>query len=400
MYISGSPIHKLSQDILHYIFLANADEADIIPSHPDQEWCEPDSPERPLVTARRSSQVCRAWRGIILNSASLWGRLLDLDGLQQQNPQWREEVLRRAGSTTPLWVSRAGPADPYERTPPVLKEFLYHVLDGNWERIEILFVRLWVEDFLKWVMASPTIRLPAPTLRSFTFLPPFFIDLRARCPVPCMFSNNAPGLEMFVAPILQFATESSRFTSLRSFSTSFPPKLSILTGAISYMPLLEKLEVFPCHDPLTHDFNLAQLLRDTTQITLPRLKELMLEGSFSTCLVLAKAIESAAGCILDFDGIGATRETLSRSVLVTLIRVFNKYFASHVDRYNAPDVMFIFDIQVTELKVGLGLQWWMNEMPCSFHFSWDNPCSLLGGEILRALFFPSTSALPTPPPDL
>ncbi|PPQ69490.1 hypothetical protein CVT26_002836 [Gymnopilus dilepis] len=393
MNMPTSPVRRLSQDVLHFIFLANAEEAEIVPCSPQSSWYEPGSPLHPLITTRRSSQVCREWRQVILSSASLWGRLLDMDALQQEKPHWREEVLHRAGSTAPLWISRAAKINPHGPPPPAVMNFLFWILYTCWERIEILVLRIEVEDFIGWTSATQMMMQSAPALRRFTFLPPLFIDVDHRVLVPSMFSNNAPCLQEFVAPILHFES-TSKFTSLRSLTTSFHRKFSTLTGVISCMPLLEELAVFPSPGPPSvHEFDLDQLLRSTPNITLPRLKDLLIQGTLPACLLLAKVIEPAAGCALNFEGDSGTGEVFSGTVLAALGRLFNKYFTAYFNFYHETDTDWTFHVGVTEFMVDVKLETGLDgDLPSSFQLSWENPSSSQGEEIIRALFFPSLAA--------
>ncbi|KAF8802064.1 hypothetical protein BYT27DRAFT_7113497, partial [Phlegmacium glaucopus] len=80
---------RLNNDVLYYIFKLNADMF---------------SYEDALSNTRKVSQVCQGWRNIILGSPSMWGRLLDFDSLRWSSDNWQNEVLRRSGSSSTLWI--------------------------------------------------------------------------------------------------------------------------------------------------------------------------------------------------------------------------------------------------------------------------------------------------------
>ena len=95
MWHSTSPISKLNSDVLREIFAMNTDEnygRIFLPSE-----LQLDCKLIPLIITRRSSQVCQAWRDIILGSPSIWASCIDLDVLNQKDDCWRNIVLQRTG---------------------------------------------------------------------------------------------------------------------------------------------------------------------------------------------------------------------------------------------------------------------------------------------------------------
>ncbi|KAF4618870.1 hypothetical protein D9613_009651 [Agrocybe pediades] len=81
-----------------------------------------------LVTLRRVSQVCSAWRSLVLSSPSLWANALDFRSLSQEGDNWRNEVVRRTGAA-PLSITNLGirgnRAD----------DFLWVVIESNMKRL-------------------------------------------------------------------------------------------------------------------------------------------------------------------------------------------------------------------------------------------------------------------------
>jgi hypothetical protein len=86
-------ISKLGRDLLWKVFLINSDTNSRLSVESTIQFNEATGKRlsrdeiffiySPLTIARRSSQVCRLWRDIILSSPSLWGRIIDFDYLKQ-----------------------------------------------------------------------------------------------------------------------------------------------------------------------------------------------------------------------------------------------------------------------------------------------------------------------------
>ncbi|KAF4612993.1 hypothetical protein D9613_010820 [Agrocybe pediades] len=117
-----STMTALHEDLLFKIFLEDTYAGPHFPFTKD----------RPLTTARHCSQVCRQWRSIFLSSSSIWGRLIDLNGLKETTDQWRNEILARTGDAV-LWVYGFVNRDVWD--------FLSPFLQKNWRRVQILVIR-------------------------------------------------------------------------------------------------------------------------------------------------------------------------------------------------------------------------------------------------------------------
>jgi len=66
---------QLSRDLLWYIFSVNA----------EMQPLEPESRDIPAInTLRHTSQVCSTWRDIVLDTKSLWGRVIDFNCLRNK----------------------------------------------------------------------------------------------------------------------------------------------------------------------------------------------------------------------------------------------------------------------------------------------------------------------------
>ncbi len=119
---------------------------------------------RALDTTRIASQVCHQWRDLILQSSSLWGRLIDINYFFKcRSDKWREEIVRRSG-TAPLWIN----ADfVYQRGPRAKssQEFFFQLMNNNWHRIHKLVITRCSSPRLK--LTRSMFSFPAPILEYF-----------------------------------------------------------------------------------------------------------------------------------------------------------------------------------------------------------------------------------------
>ncbi len=169
------PIFILNRDILLDIVSMNADM-----------FVDVDA----LSTTRMTSQVCRAWRNVMLATPSLWARLIDVDCIPYIcSDEWLNELIRRS-ENAPLWI-RASTFD----HPRIFQNFL-DVIKENWHRIQ----KLILHGFF------PTINLfllpwsiPAPELETFhmTIDRRIVADENMTAKLPPLFGGNAPMLRSF-----------------------------------------------------------------------------------------------------------------------------------------------------------------------------------------------------------
>ena len=88
--ISSTPVYKLNSDILLDIFAINGNIFT--------------NDKRALHNTRGASQVCRQWRTLMLNTSSIWAKLLDSEELYCiSGYEWWNELLRRS-EDAPLWI--------------------------------------------------------------------------------------------------------------------------------------------------------------------------------------------------------------------------------------------------------------------------------------------------------
>ncbi|KAF9552561.1 hypothetical protein CPC08DRAFT_714515, partial [Agrocybe pediades] len=115
--------------------------------------------KRALTSTRRSSQVCSHWRQVLLQSPSIWGRVIDLDLFQwQRTGHWMEEVFRRTAES-PLHIK----GDPRRHK----VDYLVDLLDIAWDRVCVLHVHVAV-DKQQFDRISEIVSRPARSLQNFS----------------------------------------------------------------------------------------------------------------------------------------------------------------------------------------------------------------------------------------
>ena len=116
-YLFPPPIFILNKDILLDIVSMNADMF---------------VDKGALNTTRRTSQVCHAWRNVMLTTSSLWARLIDVDCIPYiRSDEWLHELIRRSGNA-PLWIRAS------TFRPSTYISELFYVIKDNWHRIQKL----------------------------------------------------------------------------------------------------------------------------------------------------------------------------------------------------------------------------------------------------------------------
>ncbi len=123
------------------------------------------SEEDALNDTRIASQVCRSWRGVIVNTPSLWGRMIDISRLEHlPRTCWAKEVIRRSGDATPWIKGRSNWLRPYRPS------YEHHVLftgliTQNWDRIQRLVLTGLILDGIDTI--NGVLYRPAPQLEFF-----------------------------------------------------------------------------------------------------------------------------------------------------------------------------------------------------------------------------------------
>ncbi|PPQ86202.1 hypothetical protein CVT25_006906 [Psilocybe cyanescens] len=324
---NASPVSKINEDLLRLIFQTNVRVEATVPL-----YVYVDLMNRPLTTARLSSQVCRSWRRLLLDSPSIWGRLIHLDSLDQKNNHWREELLRRTQSS-PLWVT--GNVTGSTENPTPVRVFFYYLLQNPkcWERIEKLEIIVHGEDTSDSVWN--TFLTPAPNLRIFEiYFPnvrePLFQNTISPNSNKRLFGNHAPRLLEFHADGIEFAVDSSWLSNLREIAT--PSRLTVpeILDLLLHMPLLESF--FLQFSEATEEWLPSGIL---PHIELPALTIMLLTNSLATCSTLLEHMYPAKTCSLalttnSYYAKKFISKDVLRSLKQNLPRYIHNYFSTYI----------------------------------------------------------------------
>ena len=128
--------------------------------------------DKALPTTWAAAQVCHRWREMMLNTTSLWAKVVYIDSLcWRRGAEWWEELMRRTG-TALLWI-RVNDFHGFT------KSVFAGILHENWSRIEKLEMDLSISyssQFPSW----ETFSRPAPVLETFDVT----FDIHHRVVVP------------------------------------------------------------------------------------------------------------------------------------------------------------------------------------------------------------------------
>ncbi|KDR72293.1 hypothetical protein GALMADRAFT_143145 [Galerina marginata CBS 339.88] len=260
-----------------------------------------------LNTLRHSAQVCSTWRNLILDSPSLWGRVIDLDCLHQDD--WRREVLHRTGSSD-LFIRYKGLCKLPSTT-------VISILAENWERVRSLDLDFHKND-PKATDASAfynnsglwnILKRPSNILESFRLFlqarepqlstqhsktilsPPGFV----------IFNNHAPSLIKIFAPNINLNLHASWVSHIRHLSLNMPTPVDKLLEALTHMPLLDTLD-----DGESYQVIVPGGAKRTDKVALPQLKHIILssDSNISPYLAFLSQIEPLDRRFLSFSHVG------------------------------------------------------------------------------------------------
>ncbi|KDR68127.1 hypothetical protein GALMADRAFT_146612 [Galerina marginata CBS 339.88] len=277
---------------------------------------------------RNCSQVCQFWRHLILDSPSIWGKLINLNDFRHSNDRWMEEVLRRSGSCL-LWVSgriQGRTADPTD----ALQSFFFSILNDHWDRIqkiEIIIDHFDEKDRHNW----RAIYRPAPYLQVFSVNPPP-ISPRPLVPLdlPCLFADHAPSLRAFnMKAAFPVSPKASWLSALRIVHLHSQLKLPQILDALGTMHLLESLTI--SLPRLIPDFPTTHAEEAT--IHLPNLSQLCLFNNFSAAMRVITALQVPPGCSFRMHVLGGDIIT---ELIDPLLQLTHNYF-----QFNRPKKVWL-----------------------------------------------------------
>ncbi|PPR01070.1 hypothetical protein CVT26_016017 [Gymnopilus dilepis] len=327
-----SPIQKLNHDILWTLFSVIAeDDAHVMKDQPNPMF---DGPP-PLETIISMSRVCQAWRDVLLPSANIWGKVLQVDCLAPMGWKWRAEIMRRTG-TASLHIKGciAQAARDFESDSEApgfgTEAFTIGLLRSTWSRvrrIELFLVSMACP--LQW---KEILALPAPRLESFKVN-----GIAHRAGPENLFNGVAPFLRVmhtdYVGHNLN-APWAHQLHSLELWGTNQSTADDILK-ALPSMPLLRHLALTCLFRGLPGPVPVQAPLPAGQSIHLPKLKSLHLAGGFSCIyLAVAHALKPSEECELVWREIVGP---LSTEESATLSDVLARYLKMSLDKGHGAD---------------------------------------------------------------
>ncbi|KDR76937.1 hypothetical protein GALMADRAFT_420002 [Galerina marginata CBS 339.88] len=386
------PISMLHDDLLWLIFMVNTE---IRPAN--------DAQYDRLQIARRTSQVSRRWREVILQSSSLWGRLIDLNALEgPRRENWRNEVYTRTGNSL-LWIcgrlSHSG--------------FFFSLMDRDWARVQRLelhqpqFSLSSQGNIDSWKI----LYRDAPHLQSVS-ISSRIIPLSPAQPFIPLFADSASLLREFAAVNIKINPRAPWLSNLRSMTLSSPLTIAEMFDTLRMAILLEELVVenIPFHVMIQE----TSAIPGIPHISLPRLNRLHLSGPINACHSFLGNISPAAGCHLraeiyqlnttpDFPSSNEVVNDLSRRILLhwknlcsvhrpTYLKVISNhhelYLSDSFTKHDSP--FYISIVRLLGLRISL-----LTELSTSSCMSFIQTLHLNIGDISLDLVRPWISLLPS-----
>ena len=252
---------------------------------------------------RLFSQVCKAWRSVVLGMPRLWGRSIDITKLSQlKSCLWAEEVLRRAGPISSLWIrghfrfpDLPIKALQWSLQPGSFPHFFFS-LESQWSRVEIFQViadspihkkvlhdRWWLKFLC----------LPSPRLRTFSLISDKALDLY---PGRFIFGNDAPVLTNFRITSLSFdVMAASWLVHLRDL---------VMNIRLPLNDTLKLIQIAPCLETLSLAIQSASGMPTGTPKPVHNhtLKEVHILDSYADeCLRFVASVDLSPRCSLNID---------------------------------------------------------------------------------------------------
>ena len=270
-------IHALDDDALMHIFTLNANMF---------------SDRHALRSTRTTSLVCQRWRSLMLNTPSLWARLIDVDRISWAGHyEWRKELMSRTG-TALLWIrlDKVKQIQPDDPSRGILR-FFFDITSENWHRIQKLSVFIHVDPMYQ-PTTWKTILLPAPVLETFDLIfertePAANTD---GTPVSVLFSGSAPMLRSFNFPGYVIDERVPWLCHLHILEFDHVYSIRLVLGILSSTHRLQELKVI---------YPKSRVMSERLPIVpLPYLKRLTYVGSVQDGAMLLHHIEIPFDCWL------------------------------------------------------------------------------------------------------
>lgn len=274
------------------------------------------SDKQALNTTRIASQVCRQWRGLLLDTPSLWAKLIDMNGIRcAPSLEWGIELIRRSG-TSPLWINANSDIIwKYLKDEATLRfhSFMWYVdnfISGNWYRVQKLVV---VGSYHNFGLTRSMLCSPAPQLEEFNV---YLSDMAKEIGMSPIFAGDAPVLRRFSSG--HYAVKSTapwlhhlQFLELNSMY-SVRDALAVLSATQNLQELrIDNLVIGDISTPLPI-------------VTLPHLKHLLSFGEPHPCCALLDHLEVPLLCSLTIWSDPSNQNTPIGQI-ISIVDTFSRY---------------------------------------------------------------------------
>ncbi|PPQ97909.1 hypothetical protein CVT26_002995 [Gymnopilus dilepis] len=278
-----------------------------------------------------ASQVCHRWRTSILHTPMIWGRLFDLNHLNQDSDNWRSEMLRRSGNAM-LWI-RGDVAS----TARYHKFFFNDILRDRWSKIQHL--RIYNRDCMDESYWGDLLR-PAPHLCSFVI---HWNTIRLPFPQSShpLFASSAPTLRQFtvVGLALDLSTSISWFTNLRHLDLGLQSSAEQFVSQV--LPAMGHLHTLSIHlsEPKVSGVRQFRPISRMPIASLPKLTSLRLNHpDLTLCMTVLAHIKATKACQIELESrfYAVDASLMSEGELSKISSVLSSTFRHYIVSENAP----------------------------------------------------------------
>lgn len=297
---SSTPIHSLNNDILLSIFTMNADMF---------------ADQYALRTTRFTSQVCLNWRSLMLDTPTLWARLIDMGCISHRgSDKWRDKLMRRSGAA-PLWI-RANRPDPSVDNAKILS----HIIDKNWHRIQHMVIQN--QDSGATYSVRLALTFPAPQLQTFyvTVRHAMRAEGNKEAQAAPLFGGHAPMLRRF--QLFGYVVD-HRAPWLRHLHFISLDDAYNIRDALVVLSATHRLQELMIKE-ISHS-NTPSCL---PMVSLPHLKSLKYEGHPQLCTTFLDHVEIPLYCSLSISVADIYEDqdsSVTQQQILSAVGTFNRY---------------------------------------------------------------------------
>ncbi|KAF9552722.1 hypothetical protein CPC08DRAFT_714354 [Agrocybe pediades] len=289
-------IQSLNNDVLFVIFYINATN-------------EYRGMQDRLQTTLSASHVCRTFRDILLNSPSIWGKLVHIDSSDGATScSMVEEIIQRS-SETHLWIeaSQTRARSDSESSRTARRRLLLSILRSSWARVQRISVISDVEPHgINWDISKIFLR-PAPILQVFIASTPlgpeYFYEPEAQ-PLS-LFSQAAPSLRTFGYDGFHLPNDSPWYSNITHFDTlegtRLTRRLNTTLRILRLMPRLRFLRILTDKYDGQFAWRKSREEKESFTVALPHLEyiELSRIGVDRAQEFLSRVEPSPKGCLIN-----------------------------------------------------------------------------------------------------